>query len=523
MKTTLISLSFLLALTLPGLAQEIPDDAFSPDSTSAEEVDVLGTEFGDGSKGATASFGSLRRYCPTPINQAGMPGGARLGLVFSYVAMTILKAKQGGWTAEQIRKEAFSVAFLFEMLPKKPDCTTGQGYVDAIRQVLMQTGNLKVAQYDNHVPSCSKQPMASQQEQAARYRIDALLDVFKRHEAEDKREQAIRQTLRNGRPVVVVLKIDRAFARLQSDTWHPDPLQMTGQNIWHPVVIVGYDDKRRAFEFLNSMGSSWGNGGFAWLSYDDLRYIDRALSPVDRPDQTPTVRPNSDTNPVVVVRPKPRPHAPIPPAPGPRPPAPRLRPVVTLRGEGSLRQAVLTGPESFSFSPMNVARRTTYYETTTPLHLEDRIQFLSDKLPRFGHVYILSVDAARKTKLHFPEPGESAYVADEAARLVFPRPLPERDQQGRLTVRERGFNKEQNGADWLIVLYSKDPLTGEQLSRWTSQLRVSETEVVPTLERLLGGQMVPWENIAFAPNALRFTVQSAQGQIVPLLIKINGF
>jgi hypothetical protein len=484
----------LVALLFSGFAafaQESPDDELRPDEGDVAELEVLGTEFGDGSKGAAPVL-SLRRYCPRPGNQAGLPGGARLGLAFSYGAMTILKAKQQNWSPAQVQKEAFSSSFLFEMLPKDAQtCRIGSQYASAIRQLLTQTGNLKAAQYDTRPASCRNHPAESWQQQAARYRIDGLVNVFRRNETDVLKQVSIRQTLRNGRPVVAVLEVDPGFNRLRTDTWQPDPSQMAA--IWHPVVVVGYDDTRQAFECLNSMGNDWGNGGFFWLRYDDLRYMAVALSLVDRPDNTP-------------------------PDPTPVKPTIRPKPVVVLRGGGNLRRAVVTSTEGLHFEPVSVVRKATYYETRNAFPIGEKLQLVSNQLPRFGYVYILSVDAAHKAELHFPESGQSPYVADDDARLVFPRSRI--NENG--TVTERGFDKVQNGADWLITLYSKERLNDEQLNRWINQLQVAESEVVPTLQRLLGNRMVPWQNVTFAPNEFRFTVKGESGSIVPLIVKVNG-
>jgi C1A family cysteine protease len=36
----------------------------------------------------------------------------------------------------------------------------------------------------------------------------------------------------------------------------------------HAILIVGWDDSRRAWRIRNSWGSGWCDGGYAWLSYD---------------------------------------------------------------------------------------------------------------------------------------------------------------------------------------------------------------------------------------------------------------
>ena len=39
---------------------------------------------------------------------------------------------------------------------------------------------------------------------------------------------------------------------------------MTG---WHAVCLVGYDDDKKAFKFVNSWGTNWGLSGYGWIAY----------------------------------------------------------------------------------------------------------------------------------------------------------------------------------------------------------------------------------------------------------------
>ena len=36
----------------------------------------------------------------------------------------------------------------------------------------------------------------------------------------------------------------------------------------HAICLIGYDDSKRAFKFINSWGSDWGLNGYGWISYD---------------------------------------------------------------------------------------------------------------------------------------------------------------------------------------------------------------------------------------------------------------
>lgn len=42
----------------------------------------------------------------------------------------------------------------------------------------------------------------------------------------------------------------------------------------HAVLVVGYDDEKKAFKFVNSWGNNWGNKGYAYMLYDFFRAED---------------------------------------------------------------------------------------------------------------------------------------------------------------------------------------------------------------------------------------------------------
>ena len=36
----------------------------------------------------------------------------------------------------------------------------------------------------------------------------------------------------------------------------------------HLICLIGYDDNKNAFKFINSWGTDWGINGYGWISYD---------------------------------------------------------------------------------------------------------------------------------------------------------------------------------------------------------------------------------------------------------------
>ncbi|GAB4051888.1 hypothetical protein [Spirosoma litoris] len=504
MKKSLFMVLTLLIMGRVSMAQEISNDELLPDESGADQLELSAYEYGDGSKSTTASALSLRKYCPTVRSQAGLPTGVRLGLVFGYYSMTILKGRQYQWSAAQIEKEAFSAFFPFESLPKnETNCQIGKDFLKAMETVLTGIGNVKAAAYDRSSVNCHNHPVDRWRQQAARHQIDRLERVFDNRDADARKELRSKQSIQAGRPVVAIMLIDRGFMQLGGDTWRRNDELLYERPTWQPVVVVGYDDKRRAFEIVNCMGSSWGNGGFAWVSYEDFaRRVGVAVQLIDHPDEK------------VLPRPVPAPIANVPVI--------RQKPSIRLHGDGTMQLIKATSDSTYQTSPIAVLRRGNYYETQSGFAVNDQMRFVSGQLPRFGYVYIFSIDPNQKAEVHFPTAGESAYVVDDEARLVFPRPRADYDQNGRIILHERGFSKEVKGADWLVILYSKDALSTSQLTNWMSQLAVPSESVMAILERVLGNRMVPWKSVAFEPKAMKFSVTSSAGDIVPLVLKING-
>lgn len=84
-----------------------------------------------------------------------------------------------------------------------------------------------------------------------------------------------KQTLASGHPVMIGLKVDKTFTTLRSTEIYngvgniseEDLLNMSG----HAVTLVGYDERRRAFRLINSWDTTWGDGGFGWISDEALK------------------------------------------------------------------------------------------------------------------------------------------------------------------------------------------------------------------------------------------------------------
>ena len=81
----------------------------------------------------------------------------------------------------------------------------------------------------------------------------------------------VRHSLADGHPVLLGTTVYSSFETAhQGHIPMPKPHdQILGG---HEMVIVGYDDRTKLLEVLNSWGPKWGDHGFCWIPYDYLTY-----------------------------------------------------------------------------------------------------------------------------------------------------------------------------------------------------------------------------------------------------------
>ncbi|MBN2093047.1 T9SS type A sorting domain-containing protein [candidate division KSB1 bacterium] len=81
----------------------------------------------------------------------------------------------------------------------------------------------------------------------------------------------LKTVLQDG-PITVGMRVppDGSFNRYTGGIYHyrGAKFEMTGPS--HAVLLVGYDDDQRCFKVKNSWGTRWGDGGYFYISYDDV-------------------------------------------------------------------------------------------------------------------------------------------------------------------------------------------------------------------------------------------------------------
>ena len=78
---------------------------------------------------------------------------------------------------------------------------------------------------------------------------------------------AVKKWLSQGDGVVIGIPVYPDFDNISSSNPIYDSTAGTSRGN-HAVCLIGYDDSRRAFKFINSWGPNWGLSGYGYISYD---------------------------------------------------------------------------------------------------------------------------------------------------------------------------------------------------------------------------------------------------------------
>jgi hypothetical protein len=98
-------------------------------------------------------------------------------------------------------------------------------------------------------------------------KIDNYLHLFRPETRGRQKVYETRKALMRGNPVVIELMAGQDFKQqLRTLKWKP----AKDTDMVYPLVVVGYDGAKEAFELRSSWGSSWGNDGYLWIDYQDF-------------------------------------------------------------------------------------------------------------------------------------------------------------------------------------------------------------------------------------------------------------
>ncbi len=255
------------------------------------------------SGGGTPIF-SLAPSMPTPMDQGsiGSCGSCSTG----YAWKSHMEAVARGWSPSG-GAHTFSPSYLYPQVNGGGDngsyfednlfvlCSRGVSTISAQPYVENVTTWPTQSQYENAMP-----------QRNAYVKGGAIGSVVALGTpAAVKKAKAL---IAKGTPLLLGISVDNAFDNLDSGAtnyvWYPNASSIRGG---HAIPLIGYDDTITdgdghvgAFEFQNSWGTGWCNGGRAYIAYDafyeGLCVNQYAYYGAERKAYTPTIKANITIN-----------------------------------------------------------------------------------------------------------------------------------------------------------------------------------------------------------------------------------
>lgn len=211
---------------------------------------------------------SLRPFCPTPQDQGLEPSCTAWAI--AYGAVTIQQAVQRRiYNNSDVNKIASSKSFVYNQLPGVADGDVPS--IESSFDFLRAHGTCLATTFRNDLP-VSEQPdeLALYEAQSRR-----LLTVTEVYDADstikiNRQIQRFKRILADSTPIVVGMRLPYSFSNLTEKVFDCDPEEPLDSSA-HALCVIGYDDIDSTFECMNSWGTAWGGDqGFVRLHYRDV-------------------------------------------------------------------------------------------------------------------------------------------------------------------------------------------------------------------------------------------------------------
>ena len=206
-----------------------------------------------GFRGTLPASIDLSSTLPPPGNQGS--SGSCTSWAVTYAAASQAARRTGLGSSLK-----FSPSFTYNQLSHDPICLLGTK-ASATLDMLRDVGALPFEKFVYDGGWCGRVPTAAELQEAARYRIKGWTKISDARKIEDVKAQLAR-----GVPVIFDMRPNEQFQQFKGSGVLDFPGGMNG--FGHSMIAIGYDDSRNAFRIQNSWARTFGEGGYAWLSYD---------------------------------------------------------------------------------------------------------------------------------------------------------------------------------------------------------------------------------------------------------------
>ncbi|MBL7766454.1 MAG: C39 family peptidase [Chitinophagaceae bacterium] len=422
---------------------------------------------------------SLKKWCPHPGDQGKI--GSCVGWSSCYGALSMMYAQRDKITDKNlITANAFSGLYVYNQVKKNDISCDGGTMFPLLLDVLKREGSCHHSEFD--VKSCSVQPPEPLKQKARPNAIKDYQALFQTTDETNLKVLKTKQSLAEGKPVVVGVSIKYNFLDLNktNPVWDPKSgLAFSAGG--HAMVVIGYDEGKQAFELLNSWGTKWGNDGYGWIKYEDYgTYCKYGFQ----------LFLNEDGRKVKGE---------------------------TLAGDFIFQYLPKGG--GLNFLPAEVERNEDEMYTTARKDwpVGQLFQVIAKNKAKDQYMYVFSIDAKGKANVHFPRNklntknfgfNETPLVSVTNAEIIIPNP-------------ESALSIGQAGKDILIVLYAKKEI--EDFDEKVSAFELLEdTPVRDQLNTHFNQRFIDPKKVDYYPHTMGFTAVVKDNEIVPILLEVQS-
>jgi hypothetical protein len=230
----------------------------------------------DNKKNPLPEMVSLLKFAPDRQDQGKQ--GSCVAWSSVYAARTIVEAASTGQPGNQT---AYSPAFVYNQIGL--DGCQGS-YIQKAMEFMMSKGVVKFNSFPYDPNDCSRGPNNSQLAEAAQNRMHGFTRLTDDAGVSGINVRAVKEHLAKDAPVVIGMMVGGSFMQdmIGKDLWTPtaSDRQQAGFG-GHAMCVIGYDDRKQAFQLMNSWGPRWGNNGIAWVKYADFKEFTREAYGID--------------------------------------------------------------------------------------------------------------------------------------------------------------------------------------------------------------------------------------------------
>lgn len=211
----------------------------------------------------------LSQYFP-PVRSQGAQGSC-VAFSLGYYLRTYVEWQERGWDVTDPLHQ-FSPAFLYNQVNGGVD--GGSYFYDVIR-IMQRMGCATWAQWPYSQGEYTRWPTRSEYLEAMPYRVGQHYWIWTGDQAGI---DAMRQLLLNNTAIVLAMYCWSNFVYIENFNNIYCASERYGTNYGgHGIAIVGFDDSlvtndgMGAFRVINSWGTSWGDSGLCWMTYQAVQ------------------------------------------------------------------------------------------------------------------------------------------------------------------------------------------------------------------------------------------------------------